>query len=595
MLLSRLFPTLTLLMLALGVAAGAQAAADRGIIIEPGDRGQSNRLALVIGNDYDGESGHLQNPTHDADDMRKTLSQLGFTVMGDNQQSLEEMNALVREFGDRLRPGMVGLFYFAGHGMQINGQNYLIPEQSAIQREDEVPFRALAVDQVLAKMAKNKTGLNLLMLDACRDNPFARSFRSNATGLAKMEAPSGTLISYAAKPGTRSKDGNGRNGLYTSVLLKYLPIPGMPIEQMLNKVGSDVRRLSNEEQLTWKEGLLDSADGADFCFAGCGGGGPTPTTPPYRPVTPPPAPAPRPIPQRQTVTPRPAPVTPAVTPPPRPAPPAAACDDCPELVRLPGGSFMMGSTAAETGSDQDERPRHSVTVKSFALGKYEVTRAQYTAFVEATGYSGGSSCFTYDVDTGKWVNRAGRDWRSPGYSQGGNHPVVCVSLEDAEAYARWLSGQTGRRYRLPTEAEWEYAARGGTDTVRYWGDDPKRACEYANVSDRTAAKKLDLQETADNIHFCTDGAVNTATVGSYRANPFGLFDMLGNVREWTCSAYTEGGYDGHENTCTNDASSRRVNRGGSWGNKPDSVRSANRLRDGPTYRDSLLGFRLAQD
>lgn len=591
----RLFPTLTLLTLALGVAVGAQAAADRGIIIEPGGRGPSNRLALVIGNDYDGESGHLQNPTHDADDMRKALSKLGFTVMGDNQQSLEEMNALVREFGDRLRPGMIGLFYFAGHGMQINGQNYLIPEQSAIQREDEVPFRALAVDQVLAKMAKNKTGLNLLMLDACRDNPFARSFRSGATGLAKMEAPSGTLISYAAKPGTRSKDGNGRNGLYTSVLLKYLPIPGMPIEQMLNKVGSDVRRLSNEEQLTWKEGLLDSADGADFCFAGCGGGGPTPTTPPYRPVTPPPAPepepapAPRPIPQRQTVTPRPAPVTPAVTPPPRPAPPAEACADCPEMVRLPGGSFMMGSTATETGSDQDERPRHSVTVKPFALGKYEVTRAQYAAFVDATGYRGGSSCRT--LENGKFEDRTGRGWRNPGYSQSGNHPVVCVSLEDAEAYARWLSGQTGRRYRLPTEAEWEYAARSGTDTARYWGDDPDRACDYANVADQTAKKEFPQW----TVHDCADDAVHTTTVGSYRSNRWGLFDMLGNVWEWTCSAYTEGGYDGHENKCINDASSRRVFRGGSWLIKPGNVRSANRLRYAPTFRDGGLGFRLAQD
>jgi uncharacterized caspase-like protein len=250
MLMTRLLSLLALLGLLFAWAGQASAAGTRGIVIEPGNRSPSSRLALVIGNDYDGESGHLQNPTHDADDMRKTLKQLGFEVMGDNQQSLEDMNALVREFGDRLRPGMVGLFYFAGHGMQINGQNYLIPVQSGIQREDEVPFRALAVDQVLAKMSKNKTGLNLMMLDACRDNPFARSFRSTTTGLAKMEAPSGTLISYAAKPGTRSIDGSSNNGLYTSVLLKYLPIPGLPIEQMLKKVGAEVRQRSGDAQQT---------------------------------------------------------------------------------------------------------------------------------------------------------------------------------------------------------------------------------------------------------------------------------------------------------------------------------------------------------
>ena len=310
---------------------GHSHAATRGIVIEPGSGTQTNRLALVIGNDYDGESGQLLNPVHDADDMRKTLSKLGFEVMGDNQQSLQDMNTLVREFGDRLRPGMVGLFYFAGHGMQINGQNYLIPVQSGIQREDEVPFRALAVDQVLAKMSKNKTGLNLMMLDACRDNPFARSFRSTSTGLAKMEAPSGTLISYAAKPGTRSIDGTGHNGLYTSVLLKYLPIPGMPIEQMLKKVGTEVRQLSRDQQQTWMEGLLDSGDGGDFCFAGCAGRGSTPTTPPYKPVEP--ASKPTKTPRRQSekriVTPEPIKLE--------------DCDDCPEMVRIPVATFWMGS------------------------------------------------------------------------------------------------------------------------------------------------------------------------------------------------------------------------------------------------------------
>lgn len=358
-------------------------------------------------------------------------------------------------------------------------------------------------------MSKNKTGLNLMMLDACRDNPFARSFRSTTTGLAKMEAPSGTLISYAAKPGTRSKDdGGGRNGLYTSVLLKYLPIPGMPIEQMLKKVGTEVRQLSRDQQQTWMEGLLDSGDGGDFCFAGCADRAPTPAPPPYKPVEPASIvkPAPRPIPQREPV----APATPA----PRPAtPPAAVCDDCPEMVRLPGGSFQMGSTAAETDSQQDERPRHSVTVQPFALGKYEVTRAQYAKFVEATNYRGGSSCWTFE--NREYKEQTGRDWRNPGYSQGGNHPAVCVSLEDAEAYARWLTGKIGRRFRLPTEAEWEYAARAGTDTMRYWGDDSNKACNYANVADSTAATKFDWKETAEQIHPCSDNAVTTASVGSY--------------------------------------------------------------------------------
>jgi len=283
--LGRRAPRLTILslfVLALVLCADALAAS-RNFVVESGARRPADRLALVIGNDYAGESGHLENPLNDADDMRQALAKLGFEVMGANRLRLEDMTRLVRQFGDRLRPGMVGLFYFAGHGMQINGQNYLIPMQSGIEREDEVPFRALAVDQVLAKMSHNQTGLNLLMLDACRDNPFARTFRGNTTGLARMNAPAGTLIAYAAKPGTRSKDGSGRNGLYTGVLLKYLPIPGLPIEQMLKKVGAEVRQRSGDTQQTWMEGLLDSGDGGDFCFAGCGGA-PTQSTPPYRPI-----------------------------------------------------------------------------------------------------------------------------------------------------------------------------------------------------------------------------------------------------------------------------------------------------------------------
>jgi formylglycine-generating enzyme required for sulfatase activity len=559
----------------------------------PKSHNVSNRLALVIGNDYEGESGHLQNPTHDADDMRKILQKLGFEVMGDNQQSLEDMNALVREFGDRLHLGMVGLFYFAGHGMQIDGQNYLIPVRTGIEREDEVPFRALAVDQVLAKMSRNNTGLNLLMLDACRDNPFARSFRSTSTGLAKMEAPSGTLISYAAKPGTRSIDGTGHNGLYTSALLKYLPIPGLPIEQMLKKVGSEVRQRSGDIQQTWMEGLLDNGDGTDFCFAGCAGRAlnPTPTTPPYKPVMPdinPVITPTQPIPQRQTGASRVNPIA-GIT-----RQPSNTCDVCPEMVRLPGGSFWMGSTIGENPKGAEpfsSRPRHQVWVEPFAIGKYEITREQYASFIDATGHRGGASCYTDNQDTDE-DEATGREWRNAGFKQGGNYPVVCVSLQDAEAYARWLSAKAGRRYRLPTEAEWEYAARGGTDTSRYWGDDPDQACAYANGADKSYQAEY---PGLNYIHDCEDGAVYTTAVGSYRANPFGLFDMLGNVWEWTCSTYNNDGYDGHEKSCTNDENSPRITRGGSWHYPPVFMRAAQRNGNGQTRQLWDLGFRLAHD
>jgi hypothetical protein len=152
--------------------------------------------------------------------------------------------------------------------MQVKGKNYLIPVNSGIKREDEVPFRAFDANQLLAKMDSAHNGLNLVILDACRNNPFERSFRSGNEGLAPMDAPSGTLIAYAAKPGMKSKDSDGsNNGLYTGTLLKYITTPNMQIETLLKKVNNDVEQLSNGEQVTWQEGILKS----DFCFAGCNG------------------------------------------------------------------------------------------------------------------------------------------------------------------------------------------------------------------------------------------------------------------------------------------------------------------------------------
>ena len=217
-----------------------------------------------------------------------------------------------------------------------------------------------------------------------------------------------------------------------------------------------------------------------------------------------------------------------------------------------------------------------------------MTRGQYAAFVRETGRAAGDACWTYE--SAEWKERSGRSWRSPGYGQEDTHPVVCVSHEEAEAYASWLSGETGRGYRLPTEAEWEYAARAGTQTSRHWGDDPSRACGYANVSDHTLKERYSDRK----IHACRDGHVHTAPVGVYRANGYGLHDMLGNVWEWTCSEYDEG-YGGAERRCASGGAGRRVIRGGSWLHVPRWVRSASRFGNDTGYRNYFLGFRLAQD
>lgn len=269
----------------------------------------------------------------------------------------------------------------------------------------------------------------------------------------------------------------------------------------------------------------------------------------------------------------------------------------PTLVVIPAGEFLMGSPNGETGRDNDER-QHPVKIeKAFALGQTEVTVGEFRRFVEATSYQTDAErdaqqgCYTWNAQDGKWAWQAGLSWRKPGYEQKSNHPVVCVSWNDANRYAEWLSEQTGQTYRLPTEAEWEYAARAGTRTARYWGEDPNQACRYANVADQT---KGPAGNTWIVKHDCSDGYWYTAPVGSYQPNGWKLYDMLGNVGQWTCSQYAKD-YDGSEEKCANkDTGGPLAVRGGSWINIPARVRSALRDWFDPPYRLFILGFRLSR-
>ena len=254
----------------------------------------------------------------------------------------------------------------------------------------------------------------------------------------------------------------------------------------------------------------------------------------------------------------------------------------------------MGSPPAETGRSDNEGPLHRVSVNGFALGKLEVTRVQFAAFVDASGYNAGSECFTFEG--GKYEKRSGRNWRNPGYSQGDNHPVVCVSWEDAKAYFAWLSRKTGKTYRLASEAEWEFAARAGTTTARYWGDNPDQACGYANVMDATG--KSQVSGVTWKVHNCDDGHAHTAGAGSFKPNAFGLYDMIGNAWEWTEDCWN-GNYNGAPSDgsawTTGECSVGRVLRGGSWSSSPRYARSAGRFRDGSAGRDYNFGFRLARE
>jgi hypothetical protein len=193
---------------------------------------------------------------NDANDMADALEQCGFEVMKSINFTRREMRQAIRAFGQKIKRGGIGLFYYAGHGIQVKGQNYLVPVGARVDFEDEVPDECLLVSSVLRKMETAANRINIMILDACRNNPFARSFRTAHRGLARVDAPKGSIISYATSPGSVAAEGRGRNGLYTAKLLKHMMTPGLPIELFFKEVRVDVAEVSGGKQIPWTESSL---------------------------------------------------------------------------------------------------------------------------------------------------------------------------------------------------------------------------------------------------------------------------------------------------------------------------------------------------
>ncbi|OGR02319.1 MAG: hypothetical protein A2520_07280 [Deltaproteobacteria bacterium RIFOXYD12_FULL_53_23] len=213
------------------------------------------RVALVIGNaTY--PSSPLDNPVNDARAMTAKLKKLGFEVIEKHNLTTRQIGPTLREFRSSLQPGTEALFFYAGHGLQVKGVNYLPAVDASISGEEEVPMQSINVNQVLGIMEESKTRLNLIFLDACRNNPFSRGFRSAAGGLAKVEAPSGTLISFATRPGSVAADGSGKNGLYTEQLLLAME-QNEPIEKVLKYAAAGVKKASKGKQEPWSEGMIE--------------------------------------------------------------------------------------------------------------------------------------------------------------------------------------------------------------------------------------------------------------------------------------------------------------------------------------------------
>lgn len=558
----------------------------------------AERVALVIGNSDYQFLRKLSNPRNDAQAVAEKLRMLGFSLIGPSETggvyyNLNEADFLkVRnELARRAAGAKITLLYYAGHGFQGTDGPYLLPVDAPkpAQAEDleQLTRKSISLEQTLQRL-DGKGELTIAVFDACRELPELRSaFRDSGLGETRgldrvRSVGRNRIVVYSAAAGQFAEDGSGTvHSPYTERLLAYLAQPDWEVADMFRQVATEVGRNNGQQP----EVLIQGVPPRTWYLA-------------QSAVAPPVVAVPTPSPQPAA----PAPLVVAPTPQVGQIFRDALSDggEGPLLVVIGPGSFQMGSPEGEVGRYSDER-RHSVTIeKAFALGRHEVTVGEFRRFVEATGYrtdaeknaEGKEGCFIAYREGSNWTYgyRSGSSWKDPNFQQESDHPVVCVSWADAVAYTAWLSEETGKRYRLPTEAEWEYAARAGTGSARYWGEDSNQACRYANVADRTAKGTF----SGWTIHECTDNHVYTAVVGSYSANDWKLQDMLGNVWEWTCSLYTET-YDGSEHKCTTkDTGGHRAVRGGAWFGRPAWVRSATRGGGVPANRNDARGFRLAR-
>ena len=617
------------------------------------------RAALVIGNAAYEHVPPLANPRNDAEDMAGLLRRLGFVVTEGLDLTDAAMEDRIRAFARQAKAAEVALLFYAGHGLQVGGVNYLLPVDARLADEADLPFEAVALDLVLRSMG---TGTNLVFLDACRDNPFIRTWAgagrsvAGGRGLTRVgqESASGMFIAFATDPDSIAADGEGRNSPFTAALKRHIETPGLEVNSLLTEVRKTVLASTGNMQRPWSNSSLSAA----FYFVPpllSPVGDPAP-----RPVVGAPDPAAEAWKQIQatddaqqleryiaaypnspyrtaaefrlnelrlqpfTVTPKPpnarvrlvdrsehyqaGMMLPAgeyrvevsadgyesqeVTVQhdgslttqhvalhkvgPKVGDQFRDCPECPEMVVVPAGSYRMGSPPHEPRRQKGEGPMHRVAIAApFAVGKYEVTFAEWDVCMEAGG------CGAY---------RPGDRGRGRG-----QRPVIDVSWDDAKRYVQWLSRKTKKPYRLLSESEWEYAARAGMQTAYSWGDQ--------------------IGSGRANCYLCggQSNGRQTAPVGSFAANRWGLHDMHGNVREWVedCFNDTYAGpnwvlskesallaqspRDGTAWLKGNGNCSKRVVRGGSYSNRPEGVRAAVRAGlDNKVRYPYQVGIRVAQ-
>ncbi|MGA2640617.1 MAG: SUMF1/EgtB/PvdO family nonheme iron enzyme [Spirochaetia bacterium] len=566
----------------------------------------------MIGNGAYRFNNTLKNPPNDATDMASALKRDGFRVTLLTDAGRDVMEKSVRAFGNSLKNSdTVGLFYYSGHGAQADGQNYLIPVDADIQDVDELRYKAMDVESILAKMRSAGNKLNIVILDACRNNPFPGSSRSGEKGLAtvKVRVPESVIV-FATDPGSTAEDGAGRNSPFTAAFMSVMEKPGLDIAVMMKQVTGRVQAATGGKQTPWVSTNLTK----DFAFTAESG-----TAPAAQAAAPSPAPAPKltvtraygslivkaatggslyldgrlvgdipagaearldnveagdrslelryPDGKREALK-RTVPtggitnaafsyVTPPSTSNPKPRPALLSGE-----VLVEGGVFQMGDTFGE--KEETGKLVHEVHLSSFLIARYEVTQKQ-------------------------WRQLMGTN---PSTFKGDDLPVESVSWYDAVEFCNKLSREEGltpcytgsgtgiqcnfstNGYRLPPEAEWEYAAKGGRGSkgFRYAGGNDARQIAW--------------------FKFNSEGS--THQVGTKEPNELGLNDMGGNVREWCWDLY--GDYPTGMQTNPSGAASGflRVARGGCWSDDASLIEAASRLYQFPTHALNNLGFRLVR-
>ncbi|MEZ5471354.1 MAG: SUMF1/EgtB/PvdO family nonheme iron enzyme [Marinicella sp.] len=468
-----------------------------------------SRIALLIGNSDYPNLGHLQNPVNDVNDMSKTLESLGFKTMVGINLNKAEISEKVKTFVETIRShkNTTSLFYYAGHGLEVDGVNFLIPVQSKLRYQEDLKSEGVSLDKIIRRLKQTESELNIIILDACRDNPLEKrpidiqnpqQSRSYAKSEVR-ETAKGMFIAFGTAPGEKAADGIGRNGLFTKHILQNISTPDLPIEDVFNKVRAGVLNESNNKQMTWQNSALVGI--GKFYFN----------------------------PQKSSMG-----INNNSN---------NVCYNCPNMISIPSGSFVMGSS----DFGLDEKPLRKVNISEFYMSDSEITFKQWNQCVLE------NYCKHIPNDKG-WKN--------------GNYPVVNVSWHDAKQYTEWLTKKTGKIYRLPTEAEWEYAAE--------VNDINCESIHFGHYDGECGNKKM------------------PAKVKSYSKNHFGLYDMQGNVWEWVEDCKVES----HHNAPT-DGSARndgdcsfRILKGASFFEGKNWQRPSVRGWSKSDYRRSNFGFRV---